>query len=141
MPKPSRPEYTRAIHDRLIEYFKAGAFKRHCAQACRLTEAELDTWLELGRAGREPYATLWRDVEQAIADDALRNQLVISRAAAGQGSPRADVRAAQWNLERKHPDLYGRHAVEVTPSGPTRPAAPPDDGVHVPKFPPLRATN
>lgn len=140
MPKPRLPDYTRAIHDRLIEYFKAGAFKRHCAQACRLSEADLDAWLELGRAGKEPYATLLRDVEQAIGDDAIRNQLTVSRAAAGQGNPRADVRAAQWNLERKHPDLYGRQATEVTPSGPTRQPAPPDDGVHVPKFKPYIVT-
>ncbi len=139
MAKSRLATYTPEIHARLVEYFRAGAFKEHAANAVRLTVAELNAWLKLGREGREPYATLDRDIRQAIADDAIRNQMVLSRAAMGQGSPRVDTKAAQWNLERKHPHLYGRQAVESTPAG-----APPlhiedaptgdDDGVVVPKF-------
>lgn len=100
-----------------------------------MTEAELDEWLEAGRRGREPYATLARDVDQAIADDVIRNQTVVSRAATGDGNPRADVSAAKWNLERKHPHLYGRQAVDVTPGGTIErrvSAAAADDSVQVP---------
>lgn len=106
------PVYTQAIHDRIVLLFKAGVFKIHVAHACGLTEPELDIWLERGRksAVREPWTRLARDVDRAIAEDAIRNQTTISRAATGRAGPAGDWKAAAWNLERKHPRLYGKLA-------------------------------
>jgi hypothetical protein len=107
--KAKQIELSQDIRTRLIEAFRAGAFREHAAYLAGLTVLELEAWLAEGELGREPYATLLRDINHAIADDALRNQIVVTRAAAGQPT-QGDWRAAAWNLERKYPRLYGRAA-------------------------------
>jgi len=107
-----QPELNQDIRMRLIEAFRAGAFREHAAHLAGLMLSELEEWLAAGEQGQEPYATLLRDVNRAIADDALRNQIVVTRAAAGQPTE-GDWRAAAWNLERKYPRLYGRSAVAL----------------------------
>jgi hypothetical protein len=114
----TKPKLTPDIHSKLIQFFSLGAFKKHAANACGITELQLDEWLELGREGRAPYDQLFIDIERAIADDAIRNQMIVSRAAAGQPTS-GDWKAAAWNLERKHPKLYGRAATEAAKTGGT----------------------
>ncbi len=103
------PVYTQEIRTRLIEAFRMGATREHAAAFAGLTVRELDEWLSAGELGEEPYDMLFREVSRAIAEDAIRNQTVVSRAAAGQPT-QGNWRAAAWNLERKFPRLYGRAA-------------------------------
>lgn len=103
-----RPKYSADIHVKIIEALKIGGFKRHAAAAAGIEITTLNAWLEYGRAGVEPYVQFAIDVEQAQADDALRNQAIISRAA--QGPHAGDWKAAAWSLAKKHPTLYGSAA-------------------------------
>jgi len=103
-----RPKYSAALHAKLIEYLEGGAFKKHAANAVGISANTLAAWLKRGEDGEEPYAQLALDVEKAIAKDAVRNQLIISKAA--QGVHLGDWKAAAWNLERKFPKLYGSMA-------------------------------
>jgi hypothetical protein len=111
------PEYTPERHAKLTDALRVGVFPVHAAALAGLTLDELNEWLTLGRAGREPYAQLARDVAEAIAHDVRRNHLVISRAALGQSPPTADWRAAAWLLERKHPDHYILQTVRQRAAG------------------------
>lgn len=106
-----KPKYSADVHAEIVRYLKAGAFKTHAAQAAGVSISALESWLTKGREGVEPYVQLARDVEQAIATDAVRNQAIISQAAQGRIS--GDWKAAAWNLEKKHPKLYGSAAREV----------------------------
>lgn len=100
-----RLRLTQEIQDKIVEHLKAGAFKSHAAAAVGLSRMTIDEWLRRGSEGEEPYAAFALAVNAAIAEDAIRNQGIISRAAF-QDAP-GDWRAAAWNLERKHPKLYG----------------------------------
>jgi hypothetical protein len=100
-----RPKYTPQVHAKIIENLKLGAFKKHAANAAGIALTTLESWLERGAEGIEPYATLLNDVETTIAEDALRNQAIISKAAAGAHD--GDWKAAAWNLQKKFPKLYG----------------------------------
>lgn len=99
---------TNEVADAIVTSLRIGAFKKHAANAAGVSEATLRIWLERGAAGEEPYATFADNCEQAIAQDALRNQAAISRAATGKAE--GDWKAAAWNLEKKFPKLYGRAA-------------------------------
>lgn len=103
-----KPKYTPEVHRQIVDALKVGAFKKHAANAAGISERTLADWLQWGAEGREPYVELLRDVEQAIAADAVRNQTIISKAAAGEHA--GDWKAAAWNLERKFPRLYGSMA-------------------------------
>jgi hypothetical protein len=103
-----RPKYTAELHAKLVGYLEAGAFKKHAANAVGIAARTLEAWLKRGDDGEEPYAQLALDVEKAIATDAIRNQTIISKAAAGEHA--GDWKAAAWNLERKFPKLYGHMA-------------------------------
>lgn len=101
-----RPKYSTDVHDKIVEALKLGCFKRHAAAAAGISWRTFEQWLQWGDEGREPYASLAYDCEVAIAEDAKRNQAIVSKAAAGEHA--GDWRAAAWNLERKHPKLYGQ---------------------------------
>ena len=63
-------------------------------------------WIKRGtETDEEPFASFASDVMVARAEDAIRNQAVINAAAEA-----GDWKAAAWNLERKHSELYGRHS-------------------------------
>jgi len=103
-----KTKLTAEVREKILENLRAGAFRKHAALAADVPERTLIRWLEMGRAGEEPYAAFAHECEVAIAMDAVRNQALISRAASG--AFQGDWRAAAWNLERKHPKLYGRTA-------------------------------
>jgi hypothetical protein len=100
-----RPKYSAQVHADIVKNLEAGAFKKHAAEAVGVSINTLTQWLQWGDEGREPYAQFALDVERAIARDAVRNQTIISAAAAGEH--KGDWKAAAWNLERKFPKLYG----------------------------------
>lgn len=100
-----KPRYTPERHALIVQHLKLGAFKKHAANAVGISAGTLEEWLKRGESGEEPYAQLLVEVEAAIALDAIRNQGIISKAAAGEHA--GDWKAAAWNLEKKFPKLYG----------------------------------
>lgn len=111
------PEVRAAILERLRE----GAFKKHAARAAGIAHQTLEDWLSRGANGEEPYASFAEEVERAIAEDAVRNQGIITQAS--REKIEGDWRAAAWNLEKKHPKLYGRlldeEVITRVPVGPS----------------------
>lgn len=111
------PRYTRQVHTEIVRHVRAGAFKAHAAQYAGISVDALERWLALGRAfndgsgGDRRYAKFAIDVDRAIAEDAMRLQSVLTRAALGPIP--GDWRASLANLERKHPRLYGRAAMQA----------------------------
>lgn len=103
------PKYTPAVHAKIVEALELGAFKRHAAAAAGIGWRTLEQWMQWGDEGREPYVSFAHDCEVAIGKDALRNQAIVSKAASGPHA--GDWKAAAWNLERKHPKLYGTLAI------------------------------
>jgi|SoimicMinimDraft_4_1059732.scaffolds.fasta_scaffold117538_1 transposase-like protein len=109
-----RPKYSPEVHRKIVEALKRGLLKPHAAQLAGIHANTLETWIEAGNAGDERYEAFAIEVEKAIAEDALRNQAVISMAAVAP--IKGDWKAAAWNLERKFPRLYGaRMAAVLTP--------------------------
>lgn len=102
-------KYTPEVHAEIIEALKTGCFKCHAAWSVGINPTTLDDWLERGARGEAPYEQFYIEAMMAIAHDARRNQQAISAAAVG-GKYKGDWKAAAWNLEKKHPKLYGRIA-------------------------------
>lgn len=103
-----RDLYTAEVHSKIIKALEAGAFKVHAAWYSGISDKTLELWLRKGIRGEAPYAKLYEDVQEAISKDAVRNQGAISAAAIGEH--KGDWKAAAWNLEKKHPRLYGSMA-------------------------------
>lgn len=101
--------YTPEVHKEVVASLKRGAYQVHAANAAGVSITTLQRWVKLGREGVEPYVQFAIDIDRARAEDALRNQAVISAAAIGKVA--GDWKAAAWNLERKFPKLYGRRAM------------------------------
>lgn len=102
--------YSAAVHKEIVSHLKRGAYQVHAANAAGVSMTSLLRWVKLGREGVEPYIQFAIDVDCARAEDALRNQAVISAAAVGKIA--GDWKAAAWNLERKFPKLYGRRQMQ-----------------------------
>lgn len=122
MSSRSGTKYTPELHRKIVDALRLGAFKKHAANSVGVSEQTLGTWLQWGAEGRVPYDRFLHDVEQAIAADAIRNQTIISKAAAGEHS--GDWKAAAWNLERKFPRLYGHMAAGHDQVGGEKPFSP-----------------
>ena len=105
---PRKYFYTPEVHAEIIRNLKLGAHRKHAAEAARIAYDAFREWCELGAQGVEPYVQFAADVEQAVGEDAVRNQGIITKAAAGEH--RGDWKAAAWNLEKKHPLIYGSTA-------------------------------
>lgn len=101
--------YSAELHKEVVASLKRGAYQVHAANAAGISITTLQRWVKQGREGVEPYVQFAIDVDRARAEDALRNQAVISAAAVGKVP--GDWKAAAWNLERKFPKLYGRRAM------------------------------
>lgn len=102
------PKYTREVHEAIVDAIDKGCFQSHAAWSAGVHPDTLRAWLRAGEEGDERYARLYADVMRAVGADAKRNQTVIS--AAALGPHKGDWKAAAWNLEKKHPKLYGRIA-------------------------------
>lgn len=102
--------YSADVHKEIVASLKRGAYQVHAANAAGVSMTSLQRWVKLGREGVEPYVQFAIDVDRARAEDALRNQAVISAAAVGKIP--GDWKAAAWNLERKFPKLYGKRQMQ-----------------------------
>jgi hypothetical protein len=102
--------YNLQVHKQIIDALKSGGYKTHAAHAAGISRDTLDNWIEAGRAGREPFVRFAQECDKARADDALRNQAIVSAAAVRRIE--GDWKAAAWLLERKYPKLYGKRIAE-----------------------------
>jgi hypothetical protein len=110
--KPGRKlKLTREVHESIIKHLRAGAFRKHAAEAAGVSEETVAKWITRGRAGERAYVAFYNQVLRVQAEDAIRNQAMITRAAIGPTA--GDWKAAAWNLERKYPKQYGRAAAET----------------------------
>lgn len=117
-----RPKYSPEVHRTIIAALRRGALKPHAAQSVGIHANTLESWIEAGNAGDERYEAFAIEVEKALADDALRNQAVITMAAIGP--IKGDWKAAAWNLERKFPRLYGARLTAALGAQTERPFSP-----------------
>lgn len=103
--------FNQTIAAAIIEKLKLGAHAAHAAQSAKIHRHTLDEWLKRGRAGEKKYAEFALECDKAMADTAIRLQAAIMTAAI-KGHV-GDWKAAAWDLERRFPKLYGRHAEPV----------------------------
>jgi len=99
---------TKEVHETIIRHLKAGAFRRHAAEAAGVSEDAVNDWLKRGAAGERRFAAFFIAVRKVQAEDAIRSQAVITTAQLKRID--GDWKAAAWSLERKYPKLYGPNA-------------------------------
>lgn len=85
----------------IVAAIRKGVSYKHAAALAGISETALKEWQALGRAGKEPYAALVLEIEQAQALGVLANLKNIEQAGL------TDWRASAWVLERRFPEDYG----------------------------------
>jgi hypothetical protein len=112
-------KYSPALHAQIVENIRKGQPKRIAFSVARVNPQTVWDWLAQGK--RFPntypeYVRLAEDIEQA-QDEAIADRLALIQAAA-ESDPK-NWTAAAWQLERMHPDQFGRRdRVEVEASRP-----------------------
>jgi hypothetical protein len=106
-----RPRYSATVHATIVKHLRAGAFFTHAAEAAEVSADAAKEWVQKGLAGDRRYVAFAREVRRLQAEDAIRNQAVISTAAVRHHE--GDWKAAAWSLERKYPKLYGQAALQA----------------------------
>lgn len=96
---------TPEVEETILRHLRTGGYQVHAAEAAGVTYDAMRKWILRGEAGERVYADFATKVRKVLAEDALRSQSIITRAALG-----GDWKAAAWSLERKHPKLYGQAA-------------------------------
>jgi hypothetical protein len=102
---------TKEVQERIVSQIRIGGFLRYAVEAGGIGYTTFQNWLQRGEKyeagdGPErdrPYFDFATAVRQAQAQDALRMQSIITRAAVG-----GDWKAASWSLEKKYPHAYGQ---------------------------------
>jgi hypothetical protein len=129
--RPRRPSiYDAQVHKQIVDALKSGGYKTHAAHAAGISRECLDLWIEAGREGREPFVRFALECDRARAEDALRNQAIVSAAAVRKIE--GDWKAAAWLLERKYPKLYGKRIADNVDDANGTAAADDEPGVHSP---------
>jgi hypothetical protein len=109
--RSGRPRYNAQVHATIVKHLKAGAFLAHAAEAADVSVDAAKEWLAKGLEGDKRYQRFALEVRRLRAEDAIRNQAVVSTAAMRHHE--GDWKAAAWNLERKFPKLYGHAAMQA----------------------------
>lgn len=107
--KPTK--LTKAVEEAILRHLKTGGYLSHAAEAAGVTGRTLHYWLEWGEEGKKPYAAFAERVMKARAENALRLQSIVTRAALGHIE--GDWRSAAWALEKLFPKVYGTAAVQA----------------------------
>jgi hypothetical protein len=107
-------KYSSAVHAQIVENVRKGQPKRIAFSVARVNPQTVWDWLGQGKRFPETYpeyVKLAEDIEQA-QDEAIADRLALIQAAA-ESDPK-NWTAAAWQLERMHPDQFGRRErVEV----------------------------
>ena len=100
MARPSKltPEREKLILDAI----RAGNDVVVAAQLAGIAQSTFYEWQRRGRTGEQPYARFGERLEQALAHAEAYAVSIVRRSMVG------DARHAQWWLERKHPERWGR---------------------------------
>jgi len=104
---------TKEVQERIVSQIRIGGYLRYAVEAGGVGYTTFQNWLQRGEkyeAGEGPerdrvYYDFAMEVKKAQAQDALRMQSIVTRAAVG-----GDWKAASWNLEKKYPSEYGSRA-------------------------------
>lgn len=112
-PMARKTALTPDVHDRIVEYVRAGNYLSTAAAAAGVTARSLRNWLRRGASGEEPYATLHAEVLAAQAEGEARLVRSVSAAADGIFDEETGkfVAAPDWRagieiLQRRHPDRW-----------------------------------
>ena len=107
--EPGRPTLcTPEMVDALVVRVRAGVPIKRAVGAIGISESAFYKWMERGEAGESPYVELMERVTRA------RNQTAAAMAeVVVQAGLDGDVKAAQWYLERRDPQHWGKSADTV----------------------------
>jgi len=106
MPRPTK--CTPEAIARFCKGLRLGCAYVECCGLAGISEAAWREWRTRGEAGEEPFAAFLAEATRAEAEGSLARMQLIRDAA------ERDWRAAAWIQERRYPERYGRHRVEVT---------------------------
>jgi hypothetical protein len=101
---------TKEVQERIVSQIRIGGYLRYAVEAGGIGYTTFQNWLERGEkyeAGDgperdKPYFDFAIEVKKAMAQDALRMQSIVTRAAMA-----GEWKAAAWSLEKKHRAGYG----------------------------------
>lgn len=99
-PTDCTPETTAKV----CEALTLGLSWAAAAEFAGVSERSVMLWCERGRDGDEPYSHFLHETTRARVEAEMRMVEVVRRAAEQEGS----VSAAQWWLERRRPETWGR---------------------------------
>lgn len=103
-----RLRLSKEVQDAIVRHIRTGGIRKHAVAAAGIANRTFEVWMSRGEAGEKPYVEFYDAVRKAQAEDALRLQSVITRAAMGPHA--GDWKAAAWSLEKKYPKEYGHFA-------------------------------
>jgi hypothetical protein len=106
------------MHEALVAASKKGLGRRQTALLVGLNPAVLWRWGKYASEGREPFAGLFAEMEEAEA--ALEAEMVGLVHDAARASP-AHWTAAMTFLERRYPDRYSKREAITVEGNPDRP--------------------
>jgi len=107
-PPGSPNKLTAEVAKAVCGLLEASVPDRYAAEANGLSERTFRRWMELGAAGRKPYAEFFAAATRARARAVVR--LVVKALSGGPGSYQA-LRI----LERRYPRYFGRSGARVGP--------------------------
>ena len=99
---------TKTVEEIILRHLRGGGYLSHAAEAAGVNARTLAYWLDWGAEGKKPYAAFADKVMKVRAENALRLQSIVTRAALGHIE--GEYRAACWTLERHFPKVYGTAA-------------------------------
>lgn len=99
---------TPELQEEICQYLADGHFREVAAQAAGIAYRTLAHWCRLGKSGEAPYAEFLHAVQKAEQRAELAMLKLVMRAAEG------DAKHAEWFLERKYPERWGRDRGEIT---------------------------
>jgi hypothetical protein len=114
----TRTKLTPKMHEALVAAAKKGLGRRETALLVGLNPSVLWRWGKYASEGREPFASLIADMEEAEA--ALEAEMVGLVHDAARASP-AHWTAAMTFLERRYPDRYSKREAVTIEGNPDRP--------------------
>ena len=102
----------------IVYWIERSAHPAAAARKAGVSEADLESWLEKGRAGREPFAAFSVEIDAALNAYELMLSSVVHEAIINVNKP--DTSTAKWALERRFPKRW-RSKEDVVPVVPQKP--------------------
>lgn len=103
---PVPRQYTRGLHDAIVQKIRQGNRPVAAAQQCGITAATFSRWMQLGKDGN-PH--LWQFAEDVECATAVPEGAAIASITGPEGKF-DDPDNAKWWLERARPEGYSKEA-------------------------------